>query len=405
MFKDKFINLVSKNQDFIFYTISFALYTFIQQIILMPYLSRNMSETDYSFFIIFITIFNILCYAIGDELGNTKLILFNKYKGSNKTGDQNLLLLFSFFFSLLVTIVYSLICKIKFYNIFIILATTMLGIYRHYILSFFKLSNKYKSVLIIFVLYAFGIITGIFFSQANFNFLFILLFGEIFCFLYYIFFLRKIDQYCFTIKKTALFKENFKTYNSLFLISLLFNTISYMDRIIIYPLLGAESMNIYYATTTMSKFASLLINPISNIILARLAVSSKNYIETIHTFLKKYIIWILLAFSIICTIVSFIGVKFLYRQYFDRSLKIIIPVGIAMSFSMIAALLKPILLKYYKPVKFLIVNFLYSLTIIFTIVLTYKYSLIGFTIGIMISKIILLLEYLLCLNKTKEVES
>ena len=399
---NKLKSLIKKNQDFILYTLSFILYTFIQQIVLMPYLSKFSTSTEYSTIIIFLTIFNILCYSIGDELANTKLITLQKYnKIQNKNGDFNYIFVISTILIIIITTIFSTIYKLNLLNICTIILTFVIGIYRHYILAFFKIQNKYFKILLSFVFYFIGIILGILLNNIINSPFIIFMFGELFAFFYYIIVLHKNKIEILQIKKSQIYKNSLAVFLPLFFISLIFNCLNYIDRIIIYPLLGSESMNLYYAATTMSKFSSLIINPLSNIILARLALSSENYIDVIKILLKKYLLLLIIISIVICTSVSYIGVKILYPQYFDNCLNIFIPVGIAMALGIIASILKPVILKYYKTSKFLLLNLIYSLFIILTIYLSHKFDLAGFAYGIMISKIFLLLGYLFCIHRIK----
>lgn len=401
---NKLKKMIKKNNDFIYYTISFALYTFVQHLLLMPFLSKRLPSNDYSNIILFITIFNILCYAIGDEIGNTKLLMFKKYKNKIVNGDQNVLLVFSLVLSSIIIITCNVFFKMNFISLLLMLFITFFGIIRHYVLSFPKIINNYKKILLIFAFYSLGIVTGIF---ANYKFdsftpLMILFSGEIFSFIYYVFTIKKIDSNCYSLKKSSLFKDNFKMYASLFSISIIFNILAYIDRIVIYPLLGSNSTNTYYAATTMSKISSLIITPVSNILLARLAISSKNYLDTIKKAILKYTIPIVLIASTFCCTMSYVGVKLFYNQYFYEAINILIPIGIAMAFTNVSAILKPIILKYYPTNKFLILNVLYSISILITIFLSYMYDIKGFAFGIMISKILLLVIYLICLFNVKE---
>lgn len=402
----KVSNLIKKNQDFILYTFSFFIYTFVQQIILMPYLSRECTSTEYSLIIIFLTMFNILCYAIGDELANVKLIraqFYRELKKDEENSDYNRILFVLFFVVLIFLIFFCKILKFNYITYIYILFTTILGIYRHFILSFFKLSQKYMYILILFVFYFIGSGLGIYINKIIDNYFVIFAIAEIVTFIYYMTLLltKKIDFNIINIKKTKHFKDSLKTFIQLSMIALIFNLLSFIDRLIIYPILGSIAMNQYYVTTTMSKFASLIINPISNILLARLAISKENYVGTIKQFVNKYSILIIIVLSLICILVSFLGVKILYNQYLEECVKLFIPVGIAMAFSLYASILKPFLLKYYKTAKLLILNIIYMFVMLFSIILSYKFNVFGFSCGVAISKVFLLISYIFCLKKIK----
>lgn len=74
-------------KDVSFNVLAFGLYIAIQQIFIMPYLSKNSSEIEFSNIILFITIFNIVSVVLGDELGNTRIIRNNLYSEKRIHGD------------------------------------------------------------------------------------------------------------------------------------------------------------------------------------------------------------------------------------------------------------------------------------------------------------------------------
>ncbi|WP_415670888.1 hypothetical protein, partial [Streptococcus pluranimalium] len=60
--------------NLIFNVGGFALYIFSQQILLMPSLSKILSEKEFSIVVLSLTIMNIFATVVGEDLGNTRII-------------------------------------------------------------------------------------------------------------------------------------------------------------------------------------------------------------------------------------------------------------------------------------------------------------------------------------------
>ena len=70
------------------------------------------------------------------------------------------------------------------------------------------------------------------------------------------------------LNKTTEIKSTIKKYIGLGTISLLNNIMNYCDSILIYPILGAQQVAVYYAVNSVSNITSLLTNPMSSVILS-----------------------------------------------------------------------------------------------------------------------------------------
>ena len=70
-------------KDLIINTFSFFIYIFAQQLLFMPLMGKWLAETQYTNFVIYISLFSILSNALGNELGIVSQVLeddinFNK---------------------------------------------------------------------------------------------------------------------------------------------------------------------------------------------------------------------------------------------------------------------------------------------------------------------------------------
>ena len=200
------------------------------------------------------------------------------------------------------------------------------------------------------------------------------------------------------INRTIEFKGTIKTFLQFSLISILTNCMAYYDRLLIYPMLGASAVAVYYSTSTISKLVALITNPISSVILAWVAkIKEENFSKIILKTLKANIP--LLVMVVVVSIpTTYISLKILYNEYLEKAIYLIIPMSIATGFNCCASLTKSILLKI-SNTKLLI--YAYILHFIFFSICGYIGSTIngvqGFTISTAISKAELWISFMVLL--------
>ena len=134
----------------------------------------------------------------------------------------------------------------------------------------------------------------------------------------------------------------FKDYS---IIEFLINMMTYFDKILIYPILGTNAVNVYYATTTMSKMVSLISNPLHSVLLSWIKNDGKSK-DGILTIVFKYCFLLILLISIITIPLTYIAVRLLYNSYLNDSLLIIIPISIGAGFAFATSIIKAVILKY-----------------------------------------------------------
>lgn len=103
-------------------------------------------------------------------------------------------------------------------------------------------------------------------------------------------------------------------------------SLMYYDRFVIYPILGASNVSIYYSAAISSKIGGFIINPLSNFILGKLSVEkNKNKIRVIHVVILGSIFTTLLYF-VLGIITTPILVAVLYPNFLSEIKNIFLPV-------------------------------------------------------------------------------
>ena len=389
-------NILNKNiRDFSVYTFAFGLYVFSQQVLIMPIISRNTNEKIFSEIILFITFFNIFCIVIGDELSNTRIARNKVYDKKYADGDFFYLLFFLTICLIFLVIIANIFINISWLKIFIFCLIISLGVSRYFLMSFYKIDQKFKSILKANIFYLFGSICGLFLF-FNYQLLYApFLVAEILSILFICLDLFYLNKYSITFERTREFENTKKMFSDLSITAIIINLISYMDRVIILPILGASSMAIYFSASSTSKILALIANPLSSFLLSKMGTNDNLDKKNILRFAIKYFLPMIIVFFSASLILCFIAINFLYPQYYFAAINLIYPISLAVSLSLVNILFKPFLILTVKSKLVLYSNIFYALTFMLSIYpMVYFGGLYGFACSVALGRLIQLLCYI-----------
>ena len=381
--------------DVVLNMIAFAIYTISQQVVLLPVISKMVNDDTFSTFLMYISVFNIIANVCGGELGIVRQVKNETYEKKKLKGDFSLILLGLSFISGIVSIIALIILKYNITEIVIFTIIVLLANIRLYAACYFRLRKEFKKVIVQNLMYLIGVILGlVLFNITNYIWL-PMLCAEAFSFVYTI---KNINLLKEGFVKTSEIVDTVKTYINLGFISLLTNLMTYFDKFLIYPILGAKEVNVYYASTAMSKVITLVINPVYGVILSWLSgTKNSNQKNIINLTLKANIPLILIAF-IASIPLTYITVRILYSQYLEEAMSLIIPACIAVAFATATTITRAVLLKYVKSEKLVIMYILYfAIFIILALIMSTNYGLIGFAYANVIAKIQMWISYIILL--------
>jgi O-antigen/teichoic acid export membrane protein len=198
-------------------------------------------------------------------------------------------------------------------------------------------------------------------------------------------------------------------YSLMFLLSsFLVSIITYVDKLLIYPLLGAASVSIYYVSTLLGRTIELALNPINSVLLSYLS-SIKNFKIKYYIYILSFLIVIGIVGYIIIILISHFALELIYPQFVDDAM-VLIPITTAtIIFTIISNVLNSINIRFKNINNQVIINVIHIIFYIsLSIPLLTKFGLIGFSIGILISAFIKLVSvigiYFLSKNNYKEKE-
>lgn len=317
--------------------------TAILQLVVYPLLAQWLDSEIYGELLTVMGIANIAVVTLGGGINNVRLIQNEKYQ-DHIEGDFNFLL---GIVNIVGTILFGTIVLIFFPltlgNFIIITAFVFLGILRGYWSVAYRLKINYVANFKMNLFISIGYIIGLFLVKVTHIWAFSFLIAEILGVIYlYI----TTDLYKESYKRTDLYKETFKVLIIIIINTLIGNIISYLDRLVLYPILGAKQVSIFTVSSFVGKSVGLLIIPISGVLLSYYA--QKSFKMT----LKRY--W-LINFIVIGGAVLSSGAvilfspwatSVLYPTLLDQALRYLVIANMASLVGALSNIVSPAVLKY-----------------------------------------------------------
>lgn len=251
--------------DFLLRISSSVLTTLANQVVLLPLLAYIFDEAEYGLILTLFGIKNIISGTLGNSLYSTRLIVNNRYEEEGKTGDFNLLITISTLLSAVAVAVVSFFFKGVSPVIWLLLVpVVMIYTLNAYLTVWYPVKLQFKKSFVHSMVVSVGTIIGaglVYITK-----------------LWPLAYLASgVAGLCFILVKTKIFKEGFKKtdlmgttvgkWGVLMLTTLLVNVVTYLDRLILYPLLGAEAVSTFSTASYFGKALSIVAMPVASVML------------------------------------------------------------------------------------------------------------------------------------------
>lgn len=368
------------------------------QIITLPYIGRNVSADYFGFIVSLYGISNIVILFLGTALNNARLLENGKYIEKNITGDFSILLIISVIFSVIIMLaIVHIYSKLILQDKIIFVIITALGIIRSYATVYFRLELKYKSIFYNSICLCIGYGIGILLYKLIKIPTLSLLLGELFALVNILISTPILKD---KLSITKLLYNTVKSFTSLSISSLCASLSSYMDRIIIIPILGAGNSSIYYTASFASKMFSIISSPISNVMLSYLARIKKDKFRQYYVIISIVFLSLSIIIFLLLAIFSPIVLKILYPQFYYEAIKYVYLTNIAVALSISITLLWPIMLRY-CPISLRIVTQVINVVsyMILALVLMHYFGLYGYCYAVIIENIMMVTLLLVMTRK------
>ncbi len=379
--------------DFIFNIIASMLPIIFLQLITYPFMAKYLSVESYGIALILISAINIITQISGIGINNARIIKQEEYKKIAVNGDFRIL-------SIILIILNIMICLISFYlidsnisliNILLLIILVEFGFLKTYFTAEYSVNKDFKKILISNLYLLGGYILGSIIFLFTKNWVFIFLLGNGIS-LMYIFKTTKIWKEKGGV--SPYFKETSLSIFTISFSSLLINLVTYADRLILFPLLGASQVAIYYTASIFGKILAMGLSPISSVLLSYF---SKDFVMNNKKFWKMNSINFILCF-LFFIVAYFISEPIIKILYPDLYLKVSGLIHIANLTAIVYAatiLIQPTILRFCKLKWQIYIQIIHLIMyVVLSILFVPKYGILGFayiSLGIALIKLVLLL--------------
>lgn len=377
----------------------------MKNLLILPFLASIMSIADYGSFITIISIVALICSILGNSLISTRLILEELYIQSKVQGDFNILAIVAGVFGAICAyIISTLTFQISNLNIVYISIITLLETILAYHSGWFILRNAYRKLIIYTVVTCIGYFIGLIITKNTNIWQFTYLISDCLSVLYLVRFSPLIkEKYSITINlKNTLFK-----YFILMITTGIATSLMYLDKFILFPLLGVKAVAVYTTAGVLGKGYSLISSPMASIILGYFA--SGKIRMTVQKFLKMNIIifFTLLVFLVLNFFVATWITGFLYPSLISLAEPYIMIANLSSALIASSQLLKSVALKYVNISHILLIQILYAILYgILSFYFSTNYQLSGFAYATLISSIFqYLIFFITCVFYLKKREA
>lgn len=382
--------------DFAFNIVASLVSTGMMQLIIYPRLAITFDSTFYGAILTAMGLINTISLSLGNTLNNARLIQEEHYDIRGVKGDFNVLLSVGEIIGVCAILIASgIVFEFSFIVDICIGVEVLLLIARSYLLVAYRLKINYRKNLICNVIIAFGYALGLGINSVLGIWPVVFICGEL-AGIIYLSFSGLLKE---PFKITELFRSTLGKYIILILTSFSGNILLYLDRILLYPLLGGEAVSIYTVASFMGKTLGVVMTPISGVLLSYYA--QKNFVMNQKRFWTINTVTFLLAvfFLIIVTPISPYFTGMLYPTLIEEAKPYLFVANLAAILSVVCNMVQPSIIKFVPIYWQIIKEVIYGVSyIILSLLLFKKYGIYGFCIAAVISNLFKLL--VLCMVGT-----
>ncbi|WP_053368312.1 hypothetical protein [Bacillus sp. FJAT-27245] len=314
------------------------------QIIIFPIFARKFDAGIFGELLTMIAVVNIVSAIFGNTLNNTRLIQNTSYVDEKKFGDFNILLIWGNIISFIVIFILgnSLFKLILLDNILICFLAVLMLI-KSYLSVSYRLHLNFKMVVYLNLITSVGYLLGILLVFKISKWVLPFLVGELWACIFLLFTTKLLKE---PFKLTILFKKTFTKYIFLVFTGLLANLSVYLDRFMIFPILGSESVSIYTTAAFFGKSLGLVVTPIAGVLLSYFSQKGFNMNRKKFTSINILFLGTALIFLILSNQYSYWITGILYPTLIDSAEPYLFLANLAAVIGVAATMATPFVLKY-----------------------------------------------------------
>lgn len=376
-------------KDFFLSLLSSVIATFISQIIVYPMLAQKLSSDEYGVMLTTMAVANTIISTLGNSLNNTRLIVQAEYQNEKVEGDfVPLCYLLSITAAITFFIYLMSLNRYTFGAITLMILFVFLGVLRTYGAVAFRLTINYLKNLWLSVCIALGNTVGVMaviVSNSKNAWVLVFLLGELVGVIYLFF----TPIYKEKHKFTKLFRRTVGKEIILLITTFSANLLVYLDRLLLYPILGSEAVTVYTVASFFGKSLGIVVTPLAGVMLSYYSKQEYNMTISKYRLTSAGTILLSVLFIGICRLISRSITGVFYPSLIDEAEPILNLANVAAVIAVAVNLLSPAVLKYAKTYWQIIVQVLYFAIYFGLGVWASKgYGLVGFSYAAIIAVLI-----------------
>jgi len=391
--------------DFILNIIATALPIALLQLIIYPKMAIVMGSEGYGLALTLLGIVNIVSIVLGNSLNNVRIILNKQYDERQLEGDFNVILIAMALINIVAMVVSTAFFKegFSFITITLVVIYSLLQMVQLYITVAYRLKLNFKHILLNNICLTAGYFIGFIFFRMIDAWQIIFIVGMVASLAYEIFTTKLLLE---PRKITPLFKTAFNKTLLLVFTTLMANILLYLDRLLLYPLLGGTAVSIYYTASLFGKLLGMVIAPVAVVLLSYYAKKSQMRVATFWkiNFASLAMCVLFFIFSIFAAIPI---TRILYPSFIEQAIPYIHIANLATIVGVAGLLAQQALLRFCNTGWQLFIQGVYMVSYFLGgYILLKQYGLMGFCYAALISSSLkLIVTYLIGSNSLKKQNS
>lgn len=344
--------------DFTINILASIIYTFARQIVVFPIFAARLSEADYGTLLTVAGLANVCTALVGNSLNNIRLVQNSRYEEQGRYGDFLLLCAAGAAVSTVFSLVLWKVFAYSWITALLLTAFILVSNLYQYAAVFFRIYLNFKRILICNVLIsaAYIAVAPLFASRGLWPAVFLV--GESAGLLYTIFVTPAFKE---PLQKTPLFWETSKKLGIFMLCGLTGNLLMYADRMILHPILGAESVAYYSTASFFGKSAGIVMTPIAGVLLGYFAQKGFQASKKLFTLINGISLLCLIVFLLGCWLVGPWFTKLLYPTLYVQAAPYLMLANLGAVIGIAGNMAQPMILKCCSTKWLLIIQLLYSI--------------------------------------------
>ena len=260
--------------DFLYSFSGIIIMNCLIQFYIYPFLSNNLGNEEFGTLLTLLSVVAIVAATFGSSANYSRVISHSEKKDAN--GDYNIFLAFSSILICIISIATWIILKRVSWNNFAFYLILMIFTnLRYYADANYRFETNYKKYCLYYLCVSIGYFLGTIIYKYYNNYFLIFILGELLA-LVFVTFNGTVFKKPF-FKKGSFFKDNIKSTTALSISNLIEALTSNIDKLIVYLVVGANTVTTFYLSTLLGKSIALITGPLNSVIIGHIVKRRKNY--------------------------------------------------------------------------------------------------------------------------------